>query len=77
MLVGLGYQEDELKGIDFAHLDPKVFREMVRKKMDDEPTTTKTQQFVDISELPRFLQERWTVVMPLNGTKVVLNPPAG
>ncbi len=74
MLMGLGYAEAELAAIDFDSLDVALFQELVTKKMASSSTGTK-QQLVDAGDLPRYLEQGWTVVAAVNGHQVVLNPP--
>jgi len=72
MLIGLGYTEEELESADL--LNPEVFQELVRNKVV--PREAKlNQKLVEAQELPRYLEEGWTVVTSLNGHQVVLNPP--
>ena len=75
MLTGLGYTDEDLASIDFDTLDVAVFQELVTKKMATTGAAAK-QQLVDAKELPRYLEEGWTVVAAVNGHQVVLRPPA-
>jgi len=75
MLTGLGYTEAELSAIDFDNLDVALFQDLVTKKMASSVSGAK-QQLVDAGDLPRFLEQGWTVVTAVNGHQVVLNPPA-
>ncbi|MGI0130575.1 MAG: site-specific integrase [Thermoplasmata archaeon] len=75
MLMGLGYTDEELAKIDFDDLDVAVFQDLVTRKMPPSASAAR-QQLVDATELPRYLQEGWTVVTAVNGHQVVLNPPA-
>ncbi len=74
MLMGLGYTEEELAGIDFDTLDVTVFQDLVTKKVAPLGSQSK-QQVVDSKELPAYLEQGWTVVTAVNGHQVVLNPP--
>ena len=75
MLMGLGYTEAELAAIDFENLDVTLFQDLVTKKMVSSGAGAK-QQLVDAGDLPRYLEQGWTVVTAVNGHQVVLNPPA-
>jgi integrase len=74
MLTGLGYSEEELATVDFENLDVARFQELVTKKMPS-PGAAAKQELVDASDLPRYLEQGWTVVTAVNGHQVVLNPP--
>lgn len=72
MLLGLGYAEKELDGLDLT--DPQVFQDLMQKKMV--PTASRPKQkMVSAAELTRYLDDGWTVVTALPGDHVVLNPP--
>ncbi|HLM91656.1 MAG TPA: site-specific integrase [Thermoplasmata archaeon] len=76
MLMGLGYTEKELAKLDFDNLDVGAFQELVTKKMGQNADANGTRQrLVEGTELPRYLDEGWTVVTTVNGHQVVLNPP--
>ncbi|HLM90792.1 MAG TPA: hypothetical protein VK424_01905 [Thermoplasmata archaeon] len=76
MLMGLGYTEKELAKLDFDSLDVGAFQELVTKKMGQNADANGTRQrLVEGTELPRYLDEGWTVVTTVNGHQVVLNPP--
>ena len=75
MLMGLGYTEEELASVDFDTLDMAKFQELVTKKVPPAGASLK-QRLVEAEELPRYLEEGWTVVTAVNGHQVVLNPPA-
>jgi hypothetical protein len=74
MLMGLGYTEEELSSVNFDSLDMTTFQDLVTKKVPPASPVTK-QRLVDAEELPRYLEEGWTVVAAVNGRQVVLNPP--
>jgi hypothetical protein len=74
MLMGLGYTEEELSSVDFDSLDMATFQELVTKKVPPAGSPAR-QRLVDAEELPRYLEEGWTVVTAVNGHQVVLNPP--
>ena len=74
MLMGLGYTEKELAKLDFDSLDVGAFQELVTKKMGQNADANGTRQrLVEGTELPRYLDEGWTVVTTVNGHQVVLN----
>ena len=75
MLMGLGYTEEELASVDFDTLDMAKFQELVTKKVPPAGASLK-QRLVEAEELPKYLEEGWTVVTAVNGHQVVLNPPA-
>ncbi len=76
MLMGLGYTEKELAKVDFDNLDVGAFQELVTKRMGQNTAVNGTRQrLVEGEELPRYLDEGWTVVTSVNGHQVVLNPP--
>ncbi len=75
MLMGLGYTEEELTSIDFDNLDMAKFQELVIRKVPP-PAPQAKQRLVDAEQLPRYLEEGWTVVTAVNGHQVVLNPPS-
>ncbi len=75
MLMGLGYTEEELVSVNFDSLDMATFQELVTKKVPPIGSPAR-QRLVDAEELPRYLEEGWTVVAAVNGHQVVLNPPA-
>lgn len=75
MLIGLGYTEEALAKVDFEDLDPKVFQDLVRKKMAAPGAQARRQQVVGIDDVPRLLEQGWTVAMPLSHNQAVLNPP--
>ncbi|MDG6913044.1 MAG: hypothetical protein JRN35_08215 [Nitrososphaerota archaeon] len=72
MLMGLGYTDEDLADKDL--LDPLVFQQLVKDKMTRAAPRQK-QKLVEAEELPRYLEDGWTVVTALNGHQVVLNPP--
>ncbi len=76
MLIGLGYTEEELAKVSFEDLDPKSFQELVRKKMGAGSSNGSRQKVVGLDDVPRYLEQGWTVAMPLNHSQAVLNPPA-
>jgi hypothetical protein len=71
--VGLGYSEDELRTSDLADL--AVVQGLVAQKMGNRASLPARQNVVDGKELPRYLEEGWTVVTALGPHQVVLNPP--
>jgi len=75
MLMGLGYTEEELTSVNLDSLDMAAFQELVTKKVPPIGSPAR-QRLVDAEELPRYLEEGWTVVAAVNGHQVVLNPPA-
>ena len=75
MLLGLGYTEKELESVDFDSLDMETFKELVKKKVPP-PAPQSKQRLVEAEELPKYLENGWTVVTAVNGHQVVLNPPA-
>ncbi len=75
MLMGLGYTEEELTSVKFDTLDMATFQELVTKKVPPVGSPAR-QRLVNAEELPRYLEEGWTVVAAVNGHQVVLNPPA-
>ncbi|MDG7029100.1 MAG: hypothetical protein JRN38_02515 [Nitrososphaerota archaeon] len=72
MLLGLGYSEKELADKDL--LDPQVFQQLVKDKMTSAAPRQK-QRLVGEEELPRYLDEGWTVVAAFGDHRAVLNPP--
>jgi integrase len=74
MLMGLGYTEEELASVDFENLDVAEFQALVTKKVSGRGSPAK-QQLVESRELPRYLEQGWTVVTTVNDHQVVLNPP--
>jgi integrase len=74
MLLGLGYSEEDLAGVDLEHLDVAVFRELVTKKVVPAGARPK-RKLIDASDLERYLSEGWTVVTAVNGHQVVVDPP--
>ncbi|MDE1820942.1 MAG: site-specific integrase [Euryarchaeota archaeon] len=75
MLLGLGYAEEELKGVDMAQMDLAEFQSLIERKRGAPAARPKQQKLIDASDLGRYLEEGWTVVMPVNG-QVVVNPPS-
>lgn len=76
MLLGLGYSEEELGGLDFENLDVAVFQEMVTKKMTGAGGSADTRQrVVEAKELGGYLQQGWRVVTAVNEHQVVIDPP--
>jgi hypothetical protein len=75
MLIGLGYTEEALAKIDFENLDPKEFQDLVRKKMAAPGANAPRQRVVGLEDVPRLLEQGWTVAMALNHSQAVLNPP--
>lgn len=75
MLLGLGYTEEELESVDFDSLDMATFQGLVTRKVPPAVAPAK-QRLVEADELPRYLEEGWTVVTVVNDHQVVLNPPA-
>jgi hypothetical protein len=76
MLIGLGYTEEALAKVDFEDLDPKVFQDLVRKKMAAPGANAPRQRVVGLEDVARLLEQGWTVAMPLNHSQAVLNPPS-
>ena len=76
MLIGLGYTEEALAKVDFDDLDPKQFQELVRKKMAAPGASAPKQRVVGLEDVPRLLEQGWTVAMALNHSQAVLNPPS-
>jgi integrase len=72
MLMGLGYTDEELTDKDL--LDPQVFQQLVKDKMTSAAPRQK-QRLVGEDELPRYLDEGWTVVAAFGDHRAVLNPP--
>ena len=61
--------------MNFDSLDMATFQELVTKKVPP-LGPPRDSVLVDAEELPRYLEEGWTVVAAVNGHQVVLNPPA-
>lgn len=76
MLIGLGYTEESLAKVDLEDLDPKEFQDLVRKKMAAPGPSGARQKVVGLEDVPRMLDQGWTVAMPLNHSQAVLNPPS-
>ena len=74
MLLGLGYSEEELAGVDFDALDMANFQQLVTRRMSPDSGVPR-QRLVDSGELARYLERGWTVATVLNERQVVLNPP--
>ncbi|MDG6913348.1 MAG: site-specific integrase [Nitrososphaerota archaeon] len=72
MLMGLGYTDEELADKDL--LDPQVFQQLVKEKMTSAEPKPK-QRLVGEDELPKYLDEGWTVVAAFGDHRAVLNPP--
>ena len=76
MLMGMGYTDEELAGVNFDELDVATFQGLVQQKMaPPEPTEKPKQKVVGSKELSGFLSEGWTVVAAVGPDQVVLNPP--
>ncbi len=76
MLMGMGYTDEELAGVNFDELDVATFQNLVQQKMaPTEPLEKPKQKVVGAKELPGFLSEGWTVVTAVGPDQVVLNPP--
>jgi hypothetical protein len=74
MLQGLGYTDEDLEDKDL--LDPQVFQQLVKEKMTSAAPRQK-QKLVEAVELPRYLEDGWTVVATFGDHQAVLNPPGG
>ena len=72
MLMGLGYTDEDLADKDL--LDPQVFQQLVKEKMTSAEPKPK-QRLVGEDELPKYLDEGWTVVAAFGDHRAVLNPP--
>jgi integrase len=75
LLMRFGYGEEELAAIDLADL--AAVQELVSKKMGLRAEPQSKQRMVSEGELPRYLEEGWTVVASLASNQVVLSPPLG
>ena len=76
MLMGMGYTDEELSGVNFDELDVATFQNLVQQKMvPAEPAERPKQRLVGAKELASFLAEGWTVVTTVGPDQVVLNPP--
>lgn len=81
MLIGLGYTEADLGGLDLANLDASGFQDLVsagpilRNRTSPTPSRPK-QKMVKADELPGYLDQGWTVVTALQGDRVVITAPA-
>ena len=70
--MGLGYTDEDLADKDL--LDPQVFQQLVKEKMTSAAPKPK-QRLVGEDELPKYLDEGWTVVAAFGDHRAVLNPP--
>ena len=78
MLMGMGYTDEELSGVNFDELDVAAFQNLVQQKMvPAEPAEKPKQKMVAADDLPGYLDQGWMVVTALNGDRVVITPPTG
>jgi hypothetical protein len=73
--MGLGYREEELAKSDLA--DRAVVQDLVARKMGTRGAHPARQKVVDGAELPRYLEEGWTLFAALSPHQVVVNHPSG